>query len=200
MDKYALHLAEIITTPRLELRPAQPEHAKKLHAALLDGYADLVKWLGRPPQVPTLADVEEEIRQSIVSWNNREFLRFVAVSKTDGAIVGRMGFPPMQSDWRVPYFGISYFVAKSFGGEGYCTEAVNALTRYAFGVFKARRVEIKVDVDNPASRRIPQKLGFQLEATQRGIWPRTDKDELAIIETYCVFDTSTLPALEVSWR
>jgi len=175
------------------------EDAPRLLPVLLDGYQDLVKWLGRSPKIPTLSEVEEEIRTSIRQFESGEFIRFVVERKSDGLLLGRMGFPPAQSDWRVPHFGISYALAKSASGQGYATEGANALTRYAFEVMGARRVQIKVDTDNVASGRIPQKLGFELEATQRGIWPRPDKEELATIQTYCVFDLAKLPALSVVW-
>ncbi|MBY0371988.1 GNAT family N-acetyltransferase [bacterium] len=192
-------LPQKITTPRLVLRTANSTDAPGLLNATLDGYEDLVKWLGRPATPPNLRDVEQDIEHSSKQWDSREFLRFLIVSKADDRILGRMGFPPQQCDWRVPCFGISYFIARSANGSGYCTEAVNALTRYAFGALKARRVEIKVDTDNSPSLRIPRKLGFELEATQKGIWPRPDKTELATFQTFCVFDTANLPSLDVSW-
>lgn len=199
MEPILLDLPVPIETPRLVLRPSESGDGEQLHRAILDGYEDHVRWLARSKQPPTLLEAEKEARQHAVDWLSREFIRFVLISKANNKIIGRAGFPPILSDWRVPYFGISYFVSKSTSGQGLCTEAVNALTRYAFGVLNARKVEIKVDTENLASVRVPQKLGFQLEATQRGNWPRSDKADLAEIQTYSLFDIDSLPALDVTW-
>jgi len=186
-------------TPRLILRPSKAGDGVALHKVIMDGFDDQVRWLARPDETPTLQNFEKEARQHAIDWLSRDFKRFVIVSKEDDSIIGRMGYPPMLSDWRVPYFGISYFVARSLNGKGYCSEAVNAMVRYAFVVLSARKVEIKCDTDNVASVRIPEKLGFALEATQKGNWPRTDKYDLAEIRTYSIFVVSQLPDLEVQW-
>ena len=46
-------------------------------------------------------------------------------------------------------------------------EAVRAMLDYGFNQMKLHRIEICTDSENLASRRIPEKLGFTLEATLR---------------------------------
>jgi len=55
------------------------------------------------------------------------------------------------------------------------------------------------DLDNVASCRIPEKLGFIDEATQRGIWPKPG-DLLAKIRTYACFSEDDLPRLEMTTK
>lgn len=199
IDRILLDLPVPITTPRLILRPPQAGDGKGLHAAMLDGYADLVKWVYKPPSPPTVEMIEKEVRIQSATWILREDIRFICIRKDTNKIIGRLAYPAPLCNWDIPLIGISYFICRSAQAKGFATEAVNALTRYAFQTIKARKVEIKVDTDNKASVRVPEKLGFQLEATQIGNWPRPDKQELAEIRTYCAFNTEQLPPFDVKW-
>lgn len=46
-------------------------------------------------------------------------------------------------------------------------EAVRALTRFALNDLSCKRVEIRCDVRNTASRKVPERLGFELEGILR---------------------------------
>ena len=67
----------------------------------------------------------------------------------------------------MPRFEIGYWCRTSYAGKGYITEAVNAITAFAFDVLGARRVEIRCDALNLRSRRVAERCGFPLEATLR---------------------------------
>lgn len=60
------------------------------------------------------------------------------------------------------------------------------MTSLAFNIFKARKVEIYCDAENTASLKVPLKLGFKLEYTQKGRWLRQDGN-LAELQTYSIF-------------
>jgi RimJ/RimL family protein N-acetyltransferase len=64
-------------------------------------------------------------------------------------------------------FEIGYWVRADREGRGLVTEAVAALTRVAFEVARAERVEIRVDPANERSLGVPRRLGFVEEATLR---------------------------------
>jgi ribosomal-protein-serine acetyltransferase len=57
---------------------------------------------------------------------------------------------------------IGYWVRVEYTGRGYATTAARALTTAAFGNAAIERVEIHHDKANVASRRIPEKLGYEL--------------------------------------
>jgi RimJ/RimL family protein N-acetyltransferase len=188
-----------IITPRLILQPPHPGDGKGLHQAILDSHDELVYWLNWPSKIPSLEEVEIEARSHYAKWFLREDLRFVCREKSSDRIIGRFAFPPSFLNWQIPMVALSYFISKPYQGNGYALEATNALTRYAFTVLKAKRVEIKCDTENTKSLSIPQKLGFTLEARQKGIWPKPNDRELAEIITFCMFDTKELPPLDVQW-
>jgi RimJ/RimL family protein N-acetyltransferase len=71
-------------------------------------------------------------------------------------------------------FEIGYWSRFAATGIGLATEAAAALTRVAFEVALADRLEIHVDPTNQPSGRVPQKLGFTEEARlRRRLPPRT---------------------------
>lgn len=59
---------------------------------------------------------------------------------------------------------IGYGVQPEYEGRGYTTEAVQAMTRWAFGQKDVVFVEAETDPDNKASQRILEKCGFVLES------------------------------------
>ncbi|MGO1255107.1 MAG: GNAT family N-acetyltransferase [Microbacterium gubbeenense] len=66
---------------------------------------------------------------------------------------------------------LGFWTAPSARGNGYMTEASAAVIDFAFGPMRLERVEWRAVVGNVASARVAQKLGFQLEGTQRKALP-----------------------------
>jgi RimJ/RimL family protein N-acetyltransferase len=62
---------------------------------------------------------------------------------------------------------IGYWIRASHVGRGLATEAAAVLTRLAFEVCGALRVEIHVDPENTASLAVAERLGYLREATLR---------------------------------
>jgi [ribosomal protein S5]-alanine N-acetyltransferase len=62
---------------------------------------------------------------------------------------------------------IGYWLGETFWGRGVVTEAVRALTRWAFDNFNLSRIYAGVLEWNPASMRVLEKAGYQFEARLR---------------------------------
>ena len=62
---------------------------------------------------------------------------------------------------------VGYYVLPEYWGNGYASEAARLLVTYSFDELNAHRVEASVQADNPASRRVLEKLGFQKEGVKR---------------------------------
>ncbi|MBP9691945.1 MAG: GNAT family N-acetyltransferase [Alphaproteobacteria bacterium] len=198
MTPLLLDLPEKIETPRLLLHMPQAGFGERLHQAIADGYEDYIKWLNWTPPIPTIQSVEEDCRKHHAEFILRDFIRYIIVEKSTDQVVGRCAFPSFQANWIIPQFGVSYFIRRCQRMKGYGTEATHAMTLLAFRVLKARKVEIYCDAENVASCRVPEKLNFQLEYTQRGGWPRPD-GQLAELKTYALFAEESLPSIELSW-
>lgn len=169
-----------------------------LHDAIINGYEDYVKWLNWPFTPPTQEEVEKSCRKSNAEFVLREFIRYLIIDKATGNIFGRCAFPSFQANWLMPQFGISYFIRKSSRAKGYATESAHAMSLLGFRVLKAKKLEIYCDAENIASIKVPKKLGFKLEYTQKGGVPRQD-GELAELRTYSISSENELPKLEVTW-
>lgn len=84
---------------------------------------------------------------------------FKLTLRTNGATIGRCGFKgPPDADGAVE---IAYGVDPEHQEKGYATEAVTALTRYAFSDARVRIVRAHTLPETNASTRVLTKFGFQ---------------------------------------
>jgi [ribosomal protein S5]-alanine N-acetyltransferase len=67
----------------------------------------------------------------------------------------------VRGSFRSGYLGYYAFVPHN--GHGYMTEGVRAVVSRAFRVLRLHRLEANIQLDNEASRRLIQRLGFRLE-------------------------------------
>lgn len=191
MSRILIDLPEVIETPRLKLQMPKAGYGEKLHQAIIDGYEEYITRLNWPSTIPTVEVVEEDCRKHHVEFILRDFIRYLIIDKITNEVIGRCAFPSFQANWLIPQFGVSYFIKKSQRAKGYASEAAYAMTVLAFNTLKARKVEIYCDAENIASIKVPLKLGFKLEYTQRGGWPRLD-GVLAELQTYSIFSVDDL--------
>jgi RimJ/RimL family protein N-acetyltransferase len=140
-------------TPRLLLRPAWPEDAPALHAAIAD--ERIVRNLAQAPWPYAPADAEAFVRRERSAQEpcSLIFLR------TNGAprLIGNIGFGRMANG--ETEFG--YWIAPAYWGLGFATEAGRAALANARDTLRLRRVVAGHFLDNPASGRVLRKLGFQ---------------------------------------
>lgn len=108
-----IDLPETIETPRLKLSIPKAGLGKKLYPAIVDGYCDYAKWLDWPVNLPTEESVEEDCRKHMAEFILRDFIRYLIIDKETDDIIGRCAFPSFQTNWKIPQFGISYFIKKT---------------------------------------------------------------------------------------
>ena len=80
------------------------------------------------------------------------------------------------------------------------TEAINAITQYAFNQLGVRRITITCDVDNVRSKKIPESLGYALEGTLKANRKNPITDKISDTLIYAIYDLNGLPELEVTWE
>lgn len=88
-------------------------------------------------------------------------MNFALVSKGSNQFLGMAWFYPIN--WYIPSFEIHYWLDTRLTGNGYMTEAINALSKTCFTLYGAKRVQVSMSVNNKKSRIIVEKLGFSLE-------------------------------------
>ncbi len=139
-------------TPRLTLRPAWPEDAPALAAAI--GYECVVTKLAGAPWPYTEAHAAEFIARP-ESAADLFFLVLAHESETM-QLIGGIGLHS-QGDERE----IGYWFTPSAWGRGYATEAARAVVEIARHALGLRRLVSGYFADNPASGRVLAKLGFR---------------------------------------
>lgn len=105
----------------------------------------------------------EYLRHSVDEWNSgrdRNFTIFV-----DGAASGNCSL--MRGDPLQMSAEIGYWLRSDLCGRGLMTEAANEVVNFGFSQEGLHRIELHAGVDNHASNRIAQKLGFTRVGTLR---------------------------------
>jgi 8-oxo-dGTP diphosphatase len=87
---------------------------------------------------------------------------FILRRRDDDRCVGAIGLQTAQAAAE-----IGYWLGREFWGSGYATEGVAAVLNFARSTLSVRRVEARVFVENAASARVLEKLGFERLRTER---------------------------------
>lgn len=95
-------------------------------------------------------------------------LQFVVADKASDKAIGTCLLFRLEEGSRRAELG--YALGRAHWGRGLMQEALLALLDRAFGPMALRRVEAEVDVRNPASARLLQRLGFSREGLLRQRW------------------------------
>lgn len=179
-----LDIPEELHGPRVLLRPVRPEDAQAVWEAKEESFEHLRAWLPWAERERSFEDSVAFIARARARWLLREDLTVGIFDRASGRFLGGSGLH--RINWPLRLFEIGYWIRVSEQGKGYVTETVQVLTRFAFDMLRANRVEIRVDPLNVRSRRVPERLGFVLEGTLRrsGLSSSgevTDRDIFALI-------------------
>lgn len=86
----------------------------------------------------------------------------VLVNKRDGRLIGHSGLIPQTIEGKTE-LEIGCWISRGNWGNGYATEAGNALRAYGSSVFGNDRFIALLHPDNIASKRVAAKLGMNME-------------------------------------
>lgn len=158
-------LPERVETERLVLRPPRKGDGAEVCCAIQETLSSLQSWLPWAKSPPTLESSEKFACEAEENWANRKEFIFQLRLKGSEELVAYVGLHPRNGE--VPSFEIGYWCRLSGQGKGYVSEGVRAVTRFAFEVMGADRVEIRCDTRNEASRRVAERCQFTHEAILR---------------------------------
>jgi len=140
-------------TERLLLRPGWREDGPALYRAICD--EGIVRNLAHAPWPYSYDDAETFLgrERSPAEPAMLIFLRTAAAPE----LIGGIGFG------RTPGGGVElgYWLARAHWGRGYATEAGRAVLAAARDSLRLKRIEAGHFLDNPASGRVLEKLGFR---------------------------------------
>jgi RimJ/RimL family protein N-acetyltransferase len=139
-------------TKRLTLRPGWPEEAEALHAAI--AHEAVAMRLARCPWPYALADAADFLERP----RGAEDAAFLIVSHEGETprIVGGIALERAGQGAAT----LGYWLTPDAWGRGYATEAAAMMLEIARHAYGVARVEAAHHLDNPASRRVLERLGF----------------------------------------
>ena len=109
------------------------------------------------------------------AWERGERLSLaICMREEPNRLVGAIGLQLSTTHARGE---LGYWIGTESWGRGYATEAARALLAYAFTELGLHRVQAHHFTRNPASGRVMQKLGMQLEGIHRDAYRRWDRFE-----------------------
>jgi RimJ/RimL family protein N-acetyltransferase len=169
-----LDIPEQFETDRLIIRAPRAGDGAEINAAIYESFESLALYMPWARERPTPSQSEEYIRRARAWFIDRTDLALLLYHKPSGEFVGGSGLH--RPKWDVPRFEIGYWCRKKYEGQGYISEAVRGITRFAFETLGAKRVEIRCDILNERSRRVAESVGYHLDATLRNNGVRANGD------------------------
>lgn len=167
-DPLCIVLPERWLTPRMILRCPTPDDVPQVNAAVNESLDRLKPWMPWAQATQTHEGAEPHFRRMQAEFLRREnlvlFMFERGAADAEGRFIGGCGLHYI--DWTLRRFEIGYW-RRSSAISGLIDEAVQALTRIAFDELKAQRVEIRMDANNDASRRVAERNGYTFEGVLR---------------------------------
>ncbi len=151
-----------IETDRLRLEPVEPGHTDPLWEATEASLEEIRPWLVWAPTATresTAAFTAEAVRD----WEEGIAYQFVLLER--GEVIGAIGIDVLRPIHRLGELG--YWVRTGRSGRGRMTEAGRAMVDFGFSSLDLYRMELRAGIENPASRRVAEKLGFRREGRLR---------------------------------
>lgn len=167
---------ESFESERLIIRVPHPGDGLQLFEAVNESQARLKPWFPWAQNLASLDERELWVRQSYSKYLLNEDMPLGLYLKSDGKLIGGSGLH--YRGLHVPAFEIGYWIRTGFEGQGYMSEAVQAVTKFAFEIGGANRVFIRCDVDNIRSQNVAKRAGYQFEGRMRNYERKADSGEL----------------------
>jgi [ribosomal protein S5]-alanine N-acetyltransferase len=154
-----MKLPEQIITERLILRKSSMEDIEFYWACGISPKINkYMSWLAPKDK----AEVKQMLEGMNRNWENEIAFNYTILRKSDGQKIGTI--EPIPLDCKA---SIGYVVTPENWGKGYATEAIKSIMEKLFENKNIKRFWTVCDTENPASARVLQKCGLQLEGTLR---------------------------------
>jgi len=164
IERYIIATGRVKTvelkTPRLVLRPLVVADCESMHR-----YRSLPEVWRYQHWAPAATDEISEFiadQAAIEPDTPGTWYQLAITVRSSGDLVGDCGLHFHEHDSHQTEFGIT--VAPEHQGQGYATEAAQALLAYLFGTLGKHRVFASADPRNTPSLRLMERLGMRQEA------------------------------------
>ena len=150
-------------TERLTIRGPRVGDGVRVRTAVLASHEELKPWMPWAVEIPSEEEYEILVREGQVRYLGRQDFWLLLFLKGTETLIGGSGLH--RPDWSVPSFEIGYWLHSQHTGQGYMTEAVQAICQLAFTHLDAQRLFIRCDSENKASAAVARRCGFTFEGT-----------------------------------
>jgi RimJ/RimL family protein N-acetyltransferase len=168
-DPILIDVPERLETSRLLLLAPRAGLGATLNRAVLDAQEHLKPWMPWAHETPSVEQSEAVARRMQSQFLQRQHLAYYVHERGSdgqpGQLIGGAGLHSLE--WKLRRYELGYWINQAHTGRGLASEAVIALARMAFGPLRARRLEIRTDSRNAASRAVAERCGFSLEGLLR---------------------------------
>lgn len=161
MDRAAIRLVEgsVVLTP---LREAD---APALLDLARESREDIYPWMRWTDGFHSLDGAIAKIAEWLGEWNRQQGYAFAAWDAGSGAMIG--GGSLGQFNAKNRFCNLAYWVRTSARGRGIGPTITRGLSRFGFEQLGLLRIEILMEPENTASRRVAEKSGAQREGILR---------------------------------
>jgi RimJ/RimL family protein N-acetyltransferase len=154
-----------LTTERLTLR-WMDERDVAGHFAVMSDPVVARYWSSEP--WAEIGQAEKAIAQAIAAYADGSGLRFAIELRATGQFIGNASLHHFFEQNRRCEIG--YALGSQYWGQGYATEALEAVIGYGFHALGLNRIEADIDPRNVGSARVLEKLGFRKEGYMPERW------------------------------
>jgi ribosomal-protein-alanine N-acetyltransferase len=150
---------ESLTTPRLLLRKPRLEDAPLIFV----GYAqepEVTRYLTFRPH-RNVKESEEAVERFIEAWRSGKSYCWLIFRRDSSELVGAISARQDQG------INLGYLLARPFWGQGFMSEALEAIVKWALSNPLVLRVWAVCDLENEASARLLERNGFHQEGILR---------------------------------
>lgn len=150
----------LLETARLTLRQFKESDLEPFLAYRND--PEVARYQGWDVPYPRQEGIEFVHEMTAANPVQSKWLQVAMELKSTQAMIGDVAFLIKRDDERQAMIG--YSLARPYWGNGYAFDAVSGLLSYLFGELRLHRVAAECDVENTASWKLLEKLGFRREA------------------------------------
>jgi ribosomal-protein-alanine N-acetyltransferase len=155
-----------IVTDRLVLRPPRTTDVPEMRRLMRANVEHLRRWSVAPApgeDAASLTSVSRSVLRHRKEWKRGQAFVFLLTPREhEEAAIGRVALGGvLLGAFQNAYLG--YWIDAGHQGRGLMTEAVRAVTTFAFHVARLHRVQAAVMPSNPPSLRVMDKVGYRRE-------------------------------------
>jgi ribosomal-protein-alanine N-acetyltransferase len=151
-----------LVTERLLLRPFTLADAPVVQR--LAGDRDIASNTLNIPHPYEDGMAEEWLSTHQEQFEQGESVIFAITLRDNDELIGAIGLTINQRYERAE---LGYWIGKPYWGNGYCTEAAEAVLHYGFTVLSLNRIHAYHMSRNPASGRVMEKIGMKYEGCSK---------------------------------